>query len=69
MMNENNSNINLYAQLPTVAEIRTETVGPRLSAGAAPHKKKRKGRQQNVGFILMDRRIYFEIGNEFKNLL
>ena len=39
MMNENNSSINLYAQLPTVAEIRTETVGPRLSAGAAPHEK------------------------------
>ena len=33
------ASINLYAQLPIVAEIHTETVGPRLSAGAVPHEK------------------------------
>ena len=39
MMNENNVSINMYAQLPIVAEIRTKTVGPGLSAGAVPHEK------------------------------
>ena len=57
MMNENNSSINLYAQLPTVAEIRTETVGPRLSAGAVPHEKNIRSVLKNVCFFLTDRTI------------
>ena len=57
MMNENNPSINLYAQLAVVAEIRTKTHGPRLSAGAGPHEKTCETVRKNVCVFFTDLRI------------
>ena len=69
MMNENNSNINLYAQLAIGAENHAKECRPSFSAGAVLDLDYKGRTQKRVFFFPRILEFTYEPGNGFKNLL